>query len=330
MVLLARWRAARKHGPKLVAVTVDHGLRPESKREAQAVAALAKKLGVAHRTLRWTGRKPKTGLQEAARRARYRFLSEAARKAGAGHVLTAHTRDDQAETVLFRLARGSGISGLAGMGAMAPIPVAEGRGVALVRPLLNVPKSRLIATLKAAGISYADDPTNRDPRFTRPRLRELMPTLAREGLTPERLVTLARRARQVEETLLAVMRHAQARIAPGPWPSRGPVTFAAEMFGDLPHEVALRLLGRAVAWTGNEGPVELGKLEALYAAMRAPVSKGTGRSRPGAQFRRTLAGALVTIAGDRITVERAPPRSPRQQNRLTTRPFARPRRSKRR
>ena len=81
--LMARWRKTRKRGPKLIAVTIDHGLRAESKREAQAVARLARKLGVEHRTLRWTGKKPKTGIQEAARQARYRLLSEAARKAGA-------------------------------------------------------------------------------------------------------------------------------------------------------------------------------------------------------------------------------------------------------
>ena len=107
-------------------MTVDHGLRKESKREAKAVEKLAHKLGIEHRTLQWTGRKPKTGLQEAARLARYRLLSQVANEIGARYVLTAHTLDDQAETVLFRLARGSGISGLAGMYSSAGMPVKEG------------------------------------------------------------------------------------------------------------------------------------------------------------------------------------------------------------
>ncbi|MEA2871782.1 MAG: tRNA(Ile)-lysidine synthase, partial [Hyphomicrobiales bacterium] len=119
--LAARWRAWRKHAPTLIAVTVDHGLRPESAREARAVKRFAHKLDVAHRTLRWSGKKPASGIQQAAREARYRLLAGAARKAGARHILTAHTLDDQAETVLFRLARGSGIAGLRGMRAVTPL-----------------------------------------------------------------------------------------------------------------------------------------------------------------------------------------------------------------
>ena len=122
MVLAARWRDTLKKPPKLLAVTVDHGLRQEAKAEAAAVARLARKLKIAHRTLRWTGKKPKTGLQQAARLARYRLLGEAVRKARATHILTAHTRDDQAETVLIRLSRGSGITGLGAMGRVSSLP----------------------------------------------------------------------------------------------------------------------------------------------------------------------------------------------------------------
>ncbi|MBX9772818.1 MAG: tRNA lysidine(34) synthetase TilS [Xanthobacteraceae bacterium] len=300
MVLAARWRG-RGRSPKLVAVTVNHGLREEAKREAKAVEKLAHKLGIEHRTLEWVGRKPKTGLQEAARLARYRLLCDVAREVGAAHVLTAHTRDDQAETILIRMARGSGVSGLAGMLAYSSIPTQEGRDLGLVRPLLGIPKSRLIATLKAARIRYANDPSNRDPRFTRSRLRELMPALAREGLTASRLAALARRVQRVEETLRQVMVAANKKVAPGPWPAEGPVTMQTDMFADLPREVALRLLGRAIAWTGDEGSVELGKLETFCDEMDRALRDAT-------KFRRTLAGALVTAGRDKITVERAPPR----------------------
>jgi tRNA(Ile)-lysidine synthase len=320
LVLAARWRKSLERPPKLVAVTVDHGLRPESKREAAAVKRLAAALGIEHRTLCWTGPKPRTGLPEAAREARYRLLAKAARQAGARHVLTAHTLDDQAETLLMRMARGSGVSGLTGMGLLGRVPVPEERGVQLARPFLGVPKSRLIATLKAARVPYADDPTNRDPQFTRPRLRALMPALAQEGLTAARLGQLARRVERVEDTLLQVLNAAQMHMAPGPWPELGPVTIAAQPYAELPEEIALRLLGRAIAWTGDEGPVELGKLEALRRdlseAMQA-ASHGPGNS---GRFRRTLAGAVVTLAGGRLLVQRAPPRRSAQARSASKRP----------
>ncbi len=208
MVLAARWAKARNKGPKLIAVTVDHGLRPEAAREAAAVKRLARQLGIEHRTLRWTGKKPKTGLQEAAREARYRLLSGAARKAGAPAILTAHTLDDQAETVLIRLTRGSGLTGLAAMQRVTPL---RDGTLQLVRPLLDIPKARLLATLKAAKIPFAEDPSNADPRFTRVRLRGLLPALAGEGLDARRLALLSRRLKRADAALEAAV----DRASPG-------------------------------------------------------------------------------------------------------------------
>jgi tRNA(Ile)-lysidine synthase len=129
MVLAARWRKRHRGAPKLIAVTVDHGLRPEARREAADVKRLAARLGVAHRVLRWTGAKPTTGLQEKAREARYRLIAAAATRTRAACVLTAHTIDDQAETVLIRLTRASGLTGLAGMARVRPmfLPAAGAR-----------------------------------------------------------------------------------------------------------------------------------------------------------------------------------------------------------
>jgi tRNA(Ile)-lysidine synthase len=299
LVLAARWAKTLKRAPKLLAVTVDHGLRPEAAREAAHVKRLAQSLGVAHRTLHWRGNKPRSGLQEAARYARYQLLAQATARAGFAHILTAHTLDDQAETVLFRLARGSGIFGLTGMAHAAPLPLDGVREIFLVRPLLHVAKARLIATLKAAGVDYADDPSNTDPRFTRARLRqELMPALAREGLDARALARLAARLRRAEATIAVAVDAARAALAPPPWPPHGPVVFETVAFAGLPAEVGLRLLGEAITHAGNEGAVELAKLEALYEALRRAQSR----------LRRTLAGALVTFGPERLTVERAPAR----------------------
>jgi tRNA(Ile)-lysidine synthase len=305
LMLAARWAKRLKRAPKLLAVTIDHGLRPESAREATAVKRLAKRLGVAHRTLRWRGAKPATGLQEAARVARYRLLADAAARSGSSCILTGHTRDDQAETVLFRLARGSGLSGLAAMARAAPLPGLGASEIVLVRPLLDIPKARLTATLAAAGLGFAEDPSNHDPRFARARLRTIMPALEREGLDARRLALLAGRVRRAEAAVEFAVAVARDALSPGPWPQRGPISFDLARFAALPTEIALRLLGRAIAHTGDEGPVELGKLETLFEALR--TARGP--------LRRTLAGALVTLSADRLRVERAPKRRT-----LTTRP----------
>ncbi len=328
LYLAARWRGRRKSSPRLIAVTIDHGLRPQARREAAAVKRLAGKLGVEHRTLRWSGAKPSTGLQEKARLARYRLLHMAARRAKSRRVLTAHTLDDQAETVLFRLARGSGLAGIAGMARVVPFaalassawrpgrpadavcalgvspePVAGSAPVdevLLVRPLLGLPKTRLIVTLQAAGIAYAQDPSNADPRFTRARLRMLMPTLADEGLTPRRLTHLARRVRRSEAAVEVVVSWVARRLGLGSDTRR--IALGRQDWHEMPAEIALRLLGRAISAIGDEGPVELGKLESLSDALAEALVSGAQR------FRRTLAGAMVSLQKDCIVIERAPAR----------------------
>jgi tRNA(Ile)-lysidine synthase len=253
---------------------------------------------VPHRTARWTGRKPKTGLQAAARAARYRLLLAAARRIGAPHILTAHTLDDQAETVLFRLARGSGLAGLAAMARTSPLD-----GLVLVRPFLDLPKARLIATLEATRTPFFEDPSNRDPRFARPRLRALMPSLAAEGLDASRLAQLARRMARADAALETATQEALDLLPVGPDPG---ITVDARAFARLPAEIALRFLRRTISRFGDEGPPELGKLEVLLEALA-----GT-RLGPRDRVRRTLAGALVTMTRDRLSVERAPARGTRR------------------
>jgi tRNA(Ile)-lysidine synthase len=303
LLLAHRWRKERRAGPALIAVTVDHRLRPDSRREAANVGRLAKPLGMEHHILPWTGRKPSKGLQEAARDARYGLLFALAEKTGADAITTAHTLDDQGETFLMRLARGSGISGLGSIRR-----VTARNGVSIVRPLLTVPKMRLVEMLRKARVPYAKDSSNTDSKFLRSRLRKLNSDLANEGLVPERLALAAHRLARADEAIESIVDEVQPGIAGGTWPSASPVDISAPAFFRVPDEIAIRLLGRAVNQAGNEGPAELGKLEALFSAMKA--ARGTGET-----LRRTLAGALVDLDEGRVRVTRAPERTKKKGRR---------------
>jgi len=309
MWLAARWRHALSQGPRLLAVTVDHGLRAEAAAEARAVKHLARSLGLSHRTMRWSGAKPKSGLPAAARSARYRLLAKAARESGATHILTAHTRDDQAETLLMRLVRGSGIAGLSAMARDS-----EREGVRLARPLLDVPKSRLIATLKKARLSFADDPTNHDTSFTRPRLRALMPALAAEGGDARNLARLASRLARANAAIELLVDGAEQyltlRDKMAASSSGADVvaakSFDARAFAAMTDEIRLRLLLRAINRFGHEGPAELGKVEVLLSTLDEAIAGSGARRRP--RLKQTLAGALISLADERISVAPAPPR----------------------
>ncbi|BBB96796.1 MULTISPECIES: tRNA lysidine(34) synthetase TilS [Bradyrhizobium] len=305
MWLAARWRRALAQGPRLVAVTVDHGLRPEAAREARDVKRLARSLDLPHHTLRWTGPKPGTGVPAAARAARYRLLAQAARKHGATHILTAHTRDDQAETLLMRMLRGSGVAGLSAMARET-----ERDGVLLTRPLLDVSKAQLIATLKKARIGFADDPTNRDRSFTRPRLRALMPMLAAEGGDTRNLARLAARIARANAALELLVDGAEHYLALKSEDNSG-AGFDAALFAVMPEEIRVRLLKRAIDRVGHEGPAELGKVETLLAAMDEALDGTLGQRE--SKLKQTLAGAVISVAAGRIRIGPAPPRRARSR-----------------
>ena len=315
MWLAARWRRALTRGPRLIAVTVDHGLRAEAAGEARDVKRLAQSLELEHRTMRWTGAKPKSGLPAAARAARYRLLAEAARQSGATHILTAHTRDDQAETVLMRLLRGSGIVGLSAMAR-----VTERDGVLLARPFLDVSKLQLITTLRKAKVGFADDPTNRDTNFTRPRIRAVMPLLAAEGGDARNLARLASRLARANAAVEILVDGAERYLALRDISARSrsgigakgfdAKSFDAKAFAAMPEEIRLRMLLRAIDRIGHEGPAELGKVEALLSVMDQALAESNPRRRP--RLKQTLAGALVSLIDDRISITPAPPRRHRR------------------
>ncbi len=294
MLLAQRWQAQGNAPTQLFIATVDHGLRAQSRAEAEAVHVLAQGLGLPHAILDLPAPLPGTRLQEAARHARYEALAAHAGAVGASAIATAHTSDDQAETVLFRLMRGSGIGGLAGIAAQRPMGA-----LTLLRPLLGRRKAELVAICREAGVGFVEDPSNSDPRFARARLRGLLPSLAAEGCDAAALGRFAHRMARAEAALEAATDAAAASLSLVDTPPEGPYRFSRTGLAALPEEVALRLVGRAVARVG-EGPVELAKLEALAGWIAALV-----RDEHGA---RTLAGALVRVNRRAVTIGPAPAR----------------------
>ncbi|MFC4173989.1 tRNA lysidine(34) synthetase TilS [Microvirga sp. GCM10011540] len=295
MHLLARWRAGAPR-PRILVATVDHGLRPESAEEAAFVAREAGALGLPHRTLAWTGDKPRTGLQEAAREARYRLLVHQAREEGASHLVTAHTQDDQAETVLMRMARGSGLAGLAGMRAER-----DRDGVRHARPLLTCSKTSLVRLCEGQGWRYVDDPSNRNEAFARVRWRGIMPALAAEGLTAERLARLAERLAQADEALDAKAREALS-LAGAAGDGDG-IVLEAGRLAEEPFEIALRMLTAMLERSGARLEASrLHRIEACTRRLREAI-------RAGEELRATVAGQLVRLdPSGRLTVRPEPPR----------------------
>jgi tRNA(Ile)-lysidine synthase len=204
----------------------------------------------------------------------------------------------------------------------------ERDGVLLARPFLHVSKSQLVATLKKAKVGFADDPTNRDPNFTRPRLRALMPVLAAEGGDTRNLARLASRLARANAAVEVLADGAERYLAlkerEASHSDFDAETFNAKAFGAksfdaksfdakafavLPEEIRVRLLQRAIDRFGHEGPAELGKVEALLSALdRVGVEKTAGRRSNSPRLKQTLAGALISLLGGRIRVEPAPPR----------------------
>jgi tRNA(Ile)-lysidine synthase len=252
----------------MTVLTVDHGLRPESRGEAELVGSIAAGLGLRHAILTWAGPHDRGGsLQERARTARYDLMSAYCHANDIAAILTAHQLDDQAETFLMRLKRGSGLDGL------AAIPEESvWAGIAVLRPLLDIPKARLAATLKESGLAWAEDPSNQDQRFERARVRASGEALAKLGLSPEALARSAkrlRRARAAIERSTDDFLAAQATVS-----EAGYCLFAPKALAVAPAEIALRALSRVLASVGGRAePIRLAKLEALLAALELDPGK---------------------------------------------------------
>ncbi|MGR3677522.1 MAG: tRNA lysidine(34) synthetase TilS [Paracoccaceae bacterium] len=267
---------------EIFAATVDHGLRPESHREAKQVATLCDQLGIEHTTLRWQNWDGQGNLQDQARRARYQLLTDWAKTCGIPVLALGHTADDQAETVLMRLARASGVSGLAAM----PVRRTE-NGVMLFRPLLGVTRAELRSYLKRRGQSWVDDPSNDDTGYERIRMRQAFDVLEPLGLSVPVLARVAdnmSRAREALDwyTFLAARELVEIR--------GGAVTFDIRCFRTHPNEISRRLLIRALSWVGATG----------YAPRQQPVEEALEAIRNARSY--TLNGCRIVCRGGRAWI----------------------------
>lgn len=263
LALLARDWAAERDG-RIVGLIVDHGLRRESAEEARGTRERLASHGIESDILLWTGAKPSSGLQEAAREARYRLLFDACRRRFVLHLLVAHHADDQAETVAIRAVRGSGPDGLAGMAALV-----EHRHLRLLRPLLGVPRARLTATLEERGVAWLEDPSNADPRFERARLRAEGGTVA-----PGKDVSSVRagRERAVAEAAVAAVELDGVR------------EFAIDrgVLAALDADLRSRLLSRVVqAVGGRDHPPRRDRLRRAAERLLPRDGHGDGRGKSG-------------------------------------------------
>lgn len=283
--LSAEWRKK----PRFTVLTVDHGLRAESAQEARQVAEWSAQAGLAHFTLEWKGLKPRTGIQSKARAARYDLMSEWCRDNDAAVLLTAHTLDDQAETVLMRLARTTSLDSLAGIHHFS-----RWNGIEVFRPLLGERKEVLQSYLLSLGQSWVEDPSNEDERFERVRIRNAMPRLRELGITAEGLAKLADRVHEAVHGLWGatedwVKLHVQEF-------DTGHCIVPLAAFAQQTEELKARILGWVVSRFGSGKMPEPAELELLTAWVDVGGS------------RRTLGGAIIARRRDHLLIGREPNR----------------------
>ncbi len=285
MLLAAEWTRAWAPPPPLHVATVDHGLRKDARGEAEMVARWAAGLALPHAILAWDGVKPKSRIQERAREARYELLFEYAARIGADHVMTAHHADDQAETILFRLLRGTGVCGLSGMRSSS-----ERNGLILARPLLGHAKADLAAFCESKAHPFFDDPSNNDPFYARTRTRRLGGLLADEGLDRAALLRLGRRAARADAALAARTCAVRAGLAV----RREEGGFRADVaaLADEPEEILLRFLADELRSLRGCKPLRLERLEALALRFGQALRAGT-------PFTATLGGAALRLQSNR-------------------------------
>lgn len=227
---------------ELHAITVDHRLRPEAGDEAIYVRDMLRGLpNVRHVTLEWEhDERPQVRIQEQARHARYDLMRGYMRGHGMSHLFLGHHLDDQAETFLFRLAKGSGLDGLGGMSFVQNMD----HGLVLSRPFLDMPKADIVSFCDDRGIDYIDDPSNEDERYARVRLRQSMDVLSAEGLTSKRLGVCAKRMMRAREALDGMAENVFSNAVLEIYPDR--IVFNFKILKNIYEEVFLRVILKAI------------------------------------------------------------------------------------
>jgi tRNA(Ile)-lysidine synthase len=288
-LLLSDWARSRGLAAP-IALCVDHGVRPESAAESRKVVDGLRKTGVTAHVLKARETVPSSDVEAACRRLRYRLLGAWSAKKRLRSVFVAHTQDDQAETVLLRLARGSGVDGLSGMQPVARYPDPAFPGLSLVRPLLGFSRQELRDYLEDKGQRWVEDPMNADPRFARVRVRNAWPQLEEIGLTPARLAETAAHLGRAREALDAVTLAVFARAFA---PSRDGIALDPVALGRAPRELALRALARVLMLVGcRDYRPRFERLTALFESI------STGALKKG----RTLHGCRIAPATGKLAV----------------------------
>ena len=253
--LAQEWADVR--GIQLTALTVDHGLRKDAAAEAKTVAQQMRTIGVKHHILRWIGEKPTTRIEEKAREARYQLLCNFCHKKNIPVLLLAHHAQDNIETFFLRLAKASGLTGLAGMQ-----PFKWRSGIVLARPLLDVAKTDILSFLTQRKINWIEDPMNQNPIFERVYWRQQIPILTKMGLNPLYLQRTLSRLRRAETALTQMTNSAFYHLVE--IDNRGFAQIPLPAFDQLPDEIQIRLLTRLIPLIGgNDKPVSLEKLESI-------------------------------------------------------------------
>jgi tRNA(Ile)-lysidine synthase len=303
MHLLADWAKAQGQAPPVV-LTVDHKLQKHSTANAKQVLSWAKKAGLRVHALTWMGAKPKGDIEAQAREARYRLMGEWCRKRGIAALYVGHTRDDQAETFLLRLARGSGLDGLAAMRPISPYPVQDFKDLHLVRPLIDFERDHLRAYLTARSQEWFNDPMNNDPRFGRVRIRAAMDHLKVAGLTPSRIADAAAHLARAREALDAVTAAVLRRACR----TEGEAVFVeAGALLAAPREVGLRALaGLLMGVSGQVYRPRFERLERLFDSI-AQDRLGSGRTLHGCRIGPAPASAAY-FGTDTLMIAREPDR----------------------